>query len=197
MDEITQLSSADLEMSISNQDIRISQVIAGAMFIGVFAFCAIVFFMYSKTDPSLIPEEVTDGSPVPLFSLILIGLTIIMYFLAFNLLRIIHSPEKLKSILSGPMNGPNGPITDTVQKLIALNRIRMIIRLAMLEGVALFGVVALFIAVQDGTIYTDQKYWGLLIPAGLFFLYIYANFPFKQRVIDQIENELIKPIRSV
>lgn len=71
----------------------------------------------------------------------------------------------------------------------------MIIRLTILETVALLGLVTLFLSIIERSIYVNTYYWLLLIPTLIMIAYIFQNFPTKQKVAKQIEMNILNPLR--
>ena len=197
MEEFLSLSKSELESKLPDQEVRISQIINLAMMAGVIIFSMIILYMYSalnSDDYYFNPE--TSISPLLVKVLIIIGL--INYSLLYIIPKFIFSPQSIKNRLSGTVITKQGdPLTDSISKLIYLHRTYMLIQIAILEFVALFGLVILFISIQEGLIYSDSDYWLLFVPAIIMILYIIKNFPTKQKMAEQIENNFLKSLRTI
>ena len=87
-------------------------------------------------------------------------------------------------------------ITDPVIKLITIERIYMIIRLAMLEGVSLFAMVILFLAVSNGELQSKPLLWLLVIPLIIQTLFTFKNYISKSSYIDRIENDILGSVNG-
>ena len=195
MDEFYGLNRMELESKLPDEQIRITQIICLAMMIGVFMFMAILIFMYFQNEN--INNNYADYDTSSVFSVVLVIIAGIVYTM-FNVIpKIIFSPEKIKQRLSqGIPTYQEMVVSDPVIRLLLLHRAQMIIKMAMLEGVALFGLVNLFYFITDGTIYTNNNYWLVLIPAFIMFVYIIINFPTKQKIAEQIEKDFLENLRS-
>ena len=195
MEEFYGLNRIELESKLPDEQIRITQIICLAMMIGVFMFMAILIFMYFQNEN--INNNYADYDTSSVFSVVLVIIAGIVYTM-FNVIpKIIFSPEKIKQRLSqGIPTYQEMVVSDPVIRLLLLHRAQMIIKMAMLEGVALFGLVNLFYFITDGTIYTNNNYWLVLIPAFIMFVYIIINFPTKQKIAEQIEKDFLEPLRS-
>lgn len=195
MEEFYGLNRMELESKLPDEQIRITQIICLAMMIGVFMFMAILIFMYFQNEN--INNNYADYDTSSVFSVVLVIIAGIVYTM-FNVIpKIIFSPEKIKQRLSqGIPTYQEMVVSDPVIRLLLLHRAQMIIKMAMLEGVALFGLVNLFYFITDGTIYTNNNYWLVLIPAFIMFVYIIINFPTKQKIAEQIEKDFLEPLRS-
>ena len=79
-------------------------------------------------------------------------------------------------------------ITDTGQKLMVILRTAYILRLAMLEFVAFFGIMVCFLGVISGTLSDYPIYWINLFSAIFFLGFIWINFPRREKVLDIIRS---------
>lgn len=196
MEEYVSLNKNELENKLPAQEIRISQIISLAMMAGVLIFSMIILYMYSvmnSQDVYLNPG--TNISSLLIKVLIIIGL--INYSLLYFIPKFVFSPKAIKNKLSIPAITKQGdPLPDSISKLIYLHRTYMLIQIAILEFVALFGLVVLFLSIQEGLIYSNNNYWLLFIPAIIMILFIIKNFPTKQKIADQIEENFLKPVRT-
>ena len=61
-----------------------------------------------------------------------------------------------------------------------------ILRLALLEGSALFGIVVCLIGALDGTLREQPVFWLNAIPAILFLVFAAATFPTRDRLLERL-----------
>jgi hypothetical protein len=197
MDEFLSINRSELEIKLPNQEVRISQIISLAMLAGVIIFSMFMLYMYSvmnSEDYYFDPE--TSISPLLTKVLIIIGL--INYSLLYIIPKFVFSPQAIKNRLSTPvMTNQNDPLTDSISKLVYLHRTYMLIKISIMEFVALFGLVVLFLSIQEGLIYTNSDYWLLFTPTIIMIIYIIKNFPTKQKIAEQLEENFLKPLRSL
>ena len=196
MDEFLNLNKSELEIKIPDQEVRISQIISLAMMAGVIIFSIIIYYMYSLmgSDEYYFNPETSIS---PLLSKIFIIIALINYSLLYIIPKFVFSPQGIKNKLSAvTMNNQGIKHTDSISKLIYLHRTYMIIQIAILDAVALFGLVILFLSIQERVIYSDSDYWLLFIPAIIMILSIIKNFPTKQKIAEQIEKYFLQPLRN-
>jgi len=197
MEEYLSLNRSELQIKLPDQEVRISQVICLAMMAGVIVFSVIILYMHSvmnTEDYYFNPEN----SISPLLAKLLIIIGLIMYSLIYIIPKFLFNPEGIKNRLSGYVVTNQGdPQTDSISKLIYLHRTYMLIQIAVLEFVALFGLVILFLSIQEGVIYANSDYWLLLTPLVIMILFIIKNFPTKQKMAEQIENNILNPLRTI
>lgn len=196
MDEFLNLNKSELEIKIPDQEVRISQIISLAMMAGVIIFSIIIYYMYSLmgSDEYYFNPETSIS---PLLSKIFIIIALINYSLLYIIPKFVFSPQGIKNKLSAvTMNNQGIKLTDSISKLIYLHRTYMIIQIAILDAVALFGLVILFLSIQERVIYSDSDYWLLFIPAIIMILSIIKNFPTKQKIAEQIEKYFLQPLRN-
>ena len=72
----------------------------------------------------------------------------------------------------------------------------MVIRLAMLEGITLFGLVALIQSVLSRIIYFNDNYWLLTLPLFILIWVVLINYISKEKIISRIENEILFRLRN-
>ncbi len=197
MEENVNLNRSELESILPIQEVRISQIINMAMMVGVIIFSLIIFYMHSLTSSDEFYYD-SETNISPLLSKIFIFIALINYSLLYIIPKFVFSPQVIKNKLSASVISNQGEtLTDSISKLIYLNRTYMLIQIAILEGVALFGLVILFISIQEGLIYTNSYYWLLFTPTIIMIIYIIKNFPTKQKIAQQIEENILKPLRSI
>lgn len=199
MAEIQKITRFDLETKLTLQEIRVTQLIALVMVMMVILFSIILLFLYSQRSAVLpVESAVPENNIVPILSLLLLVLAVVEYAIAYILPKIMFSPPKLKIRLSEPFaHKQDRPISELIQVLVGIYRVRLIIILAILEGVALFGLVVLFLAITQGIIYENNNYWLNFVPALILLIYAIKNFPNKERMIEYIEKQILNPLQSI
>ena len=193
MDEYKRVTIEQIEAGLVGEPLRMNRIMSLALVMGTTLFLAVVLYIYQKNLSSDI--EISYNAVDELIVVFLI-LALIIYptFLIFP--KIFLKGNKLEAkLLSSTLSLNNISTTDPVINIISLDRTMMIIRLAMLEGVALFGLVALMLCVNSGLIYHNDNYWLLVIP-----LFIQAiatsSFVSKEKIVSRIERDILFRIKT-
>ncbi|MGB2957494.1 MAG: hypothetical protein WBG01_08585 [Bacteroidota bacterium] len=73
------------------------------------------------------------------------------------------------------------------EELLNVLRLASVIRLTVVEGVAFFGLVLVFIAAQAGVLHQYPIYWLNLFSTVILFVFIFRDFPTRQRIEELCE----------
>lgn len=92
-------------------------------------------------------------------------------------------PEKLFE--AGNEQSENILKTDDsdVKKAVSILTTYFIIRLSMMEGVTLFGLIILLITALSGALHVNLIYWIGIIPMFIFIGFSISSFPTKEKII--------------
>ncbi len=189
MNQFNNITRSDLELFITGEQVKVSRIIAAAIMIGPLILLALIFFMESGMQPNSGPADISDI--VQTFSYIVMAYGVIVYAFILFFPRIIQTPAAIKKQLSALTLNMNGDQKEKVMHLLNLDRKYMIIRYAMLEGVALFAMVGLFIGQQQSAYQIPSQLWFLALPTILLVLYILWDFPSKTKIADRIEKDIL------
>ncbi len=194
MKEYLSITKYDIEKKLSNELLRISRIISSAMVVGPTLFLFFIIFLYLKSD-SLAGDEY-NALDINIFSTIVLVIAILNYT-AFFIFPIFYlKPKNVLNRLSQIADQSRNKIDDPVIKLILFDRIYMIIRLAILEGVALFGMVILFQAVSGGQINENPNLWLWIIPIIVLGIFVLNNYISKDKYIERIENQFLSKLKQ-
>ncbi len=196
MDEFQSITRFDIESKFSKQSLLVSRIISLAMIAGSSIFLCSIYFIYLK-------NQTTDLYPAPsqessLFVLVLLILAFIIYSVLAVLPKFFLNSKKLKTRMAGVFHDEKGnTINDPVLKLISFERTYMIIRLAMMEGISLFAMVILFLAVSQGEIYQNSAFWLLVIPLLIQVWFTFSNYFSKEHYINRIKTQILAPLKEI
>ena len=180
MHEFETVSEIEIEKSFTDNDLKISRVISLTLVAGPFIFLVLTIFMYLKN-----MEMSGKSFPVDEFLIyFLLFLTITTYPIFLFFPKFFTKPK----ILSQQLSNLNNTIMEPTRKIIHLERVLMIIRLAMLEGVTIFAFVILFIVVREGQINNNPSLWYLIIPWVIQAIYTFSNFVRRESYINRMLN---------
>lgn len=198
MDEYLTLTRYDLELNLKAQEIKGLQIINAAMVGGVLLLFFVTLFLYYKNSANAMDlySPANDGL-INILSIALIILAIVLYAMAYVLPQLQSTPERLLNKLGKDFRDEKGnEIKDPVSKIMYAFRGHMIIRLALLEVVALFGLMLLYLSAINGSLHVRSIIWLTSIPAFIFFGFVFLNFPTKERIIENIDNTILKKLRA-
>ena len=165
---------------LPQQRLRVMQIIATALLLGVVIFLAIVLFLVLVQNNG---AGMAPAGNVPMLSIVAVVLLIVQAPLAL-LFPAFLTRNALRQIASGAWRSPAG--TDSANfgtdasKLLAARQTMMIIGLALLEGAALFGCIAYLLEAQPYTL-------AVVLVALLLML---VNFPTAERVRTWLERQI-------
>jgi F0F1-type ATP synthase membrane subunit c/vacuolar-type H+-ATPase subunit K len=144
-------------------------------------------------------EQNSGGTPntqsvelIEIMIMVLMILAVSIYSLVIMFPKIFLRKENLiKLLTSQELFQKNQGINDPAAHLIGVDRTLMIIRLAMTEGITLFGLVILLLSVQNGAIYTNDLYWLLSLPWLIQLFFTVNNYLSKEKAVERIYNEIL------
>jgi hypothetical protein len=159
--------------------LRVMQIIAGALFLGVVTFLAIVLIIVSGQPNG---AGIAPAGSVPIISIVAVLLLIVQVPLAFHVPAFL-TRSALRRIAAGTWQLPPGANAASFQtdtsKLLAVRQTSMIIGLALLEGVSFFGCIAYLMEAQPFAL-------GVVVLAVMLML---VNSPTEGRVRAWLERQ--------
>lgn len=184
MENIKSLITQNLHEEITNEDLRNLKIITSALNIGVLLFFAVCLFLYFSGD-NIIDTENLDTSFNDKMLLGVLGLTALMIVMS----RIIPNNvfKKDSEAMTSFLNERASPVKEAIQLVTT----HYIIKFAMLEGAALFGLVTLLLSVLNSAIRSNDIYWLAIIPMLVMNSIFILTFPTKERVIQLINDKLL------
>ncbi len=191
MQSLANISRHELEAKISNSWIRTMQMLYIAMALALAVMITVVAVFYTLAKERPMPEEPVNSLSLQYMVLALIFVALLEYML-FIILPKMRLAMGGTSLLSANLQN----FTDRIPLLLSIYRSTAVIRLALLEGVAVFGLLIVLVAVTQFSIYTQSAYWLCLTPSVIFFAYIYLFFPTRERVIFYFENNFLNRAES-
>jgi len=151
----------------SSKDLLGLQILTGACAMGALLFLAMTLALSASGI-----EEAPRDEDLVLFP-ILSGVNAVMFASCFTLGFLFY---RLGTRSLGR--------AASAAELFATLRGAAILRLALLEGSALLGVVVCFLGVLQGAVAKQPLIWANAAPAVIFILFTLATFPTRERVIE-------------
>jgi hypothetical protein len=176
-------SRTAFEAALTPAHVMISQIIQGAMMMGIVVFAVVVAFLYSQA-PLVEPGE-ADVDTVRLMTFSHLALLAINVGVSFFLAQRVFSPEAMNE--ASGLNDARA----VAEKAIQQQRAAMITRMALLEGSAFFGLVICLLGAMNGVIRTAPEYWINLLSPVLLVAFGVATFPTKERLVAWFEERFL------
>lgn len=190
MEEFKNISRTQIEAKLDGENLRVNRIISLAIMSGAILFLCVIIFLYLKSDPKQINNPQTDLTETLTMVLAFIALSIYSGF--FLLPKFFLNKKNIeRQIKTMQLTNGHNSTNDPVQMLINIDRTLMIIRLALLEAVALFGLVILMLSILNGSIHENGIYWYLTAPLFLLIILVLTNFIPKEKMIMRIEGEIL------
>lgn len=195
MNDYLNLFRYDIKNKLSDGQLMVSRIISLAIAVGPVIFLLVILIIYLRNKHNLIDYEASDFINLLIYVFIIIAIGAYGAFLFIP--QFFSKPEYLRKRFSKPiLDQKRNEIKDPIQKLFFLDRTLMVIQLALLEGVSIFGMVVLFVSVVTGYIYTHSLLWLLILPWLFQAIYTVQNFISKEKYLDRIENNFLIPLRN-
>ncbi|HDP80473.1 MAG TPA: hypothetical protein ENN21_06480 [Spirochaetes bacterium] len=156
------ISFQDFQDCLTEGAVRTVQIIYIAIASGATFFLAVVLFLYDKNLPSS-PETAQAVQDLASLTMIHGAALIAALWLSGFLYRRAFA-EKQALAVAGRAGTASGIGPDGA---LAVIRTARIIKLAVIEGPAFFGLVICFLGVTGGVIYREPLYWVNLVSYGV------------------------------
>ncbi|MFH1194131.1 MAG: hypothetical protein V1720_00385 [bacterium] len=184
MDMSNSVSIEDFEKSLPAGYLKTLQIIFFAIGTGIFLFftvCVILYFI--NVQPETPPTEEVVSMLSFIHAIIFVALFFTSKFMYGFILSDKFNPGK--NMMSFQQLGEvRGNYSNLLQKI----RTAEIVRLAILEGPALFGLVIILLSVMSGVIYYNSGYWLNLLSSFALWGMIYINFPRTDKLYEVVRN---------
>lgn len=179
------LREEDFEAALErNGALRGVQVLYAAFGLGVLLFVLVAVSMYFLIEP---PGEGL-GDVLSLLSLVHAIAAVTQWSVGFLLFNARLSPASLRGQMQpeGPAAGhaPAKSAAEAADDCVGDLRAAFLIRAAMFEGAALFGVVVCLLGSAGGGIREAPIYWLNLLSALVLFVFLALTFPTRQHLVD-------------
>lgn len=174
------ISRTEFEQGVSPENIRASQIIHVALALGVTMFFGIVVFLYGQP----LADSSTDEGLIQALCAVLLMFAVGAYGTA----AVLYKKMVANITLPERVATADGKVFDKVGDILVFKlRTPQIVRLALFEGVAFFGLVICMLAVQSGLIHAKPVYWAAALPALFVVLLVALTFPTKEKMVAAFE----------
>ncbi|MBL7996790.1 hypothetical protein JNM05_15595 [bacterium] len=192
MNSLSEVTLSEFQTALTPQNVRVIQIIQGAIGLGVVMFMGVVLFVYSSQTMSVDARIANDDYDlINLLTLAHIMIAAGVYTVARVVFNLLLSSSVLRNGVTKVMKDGQGRVIDSpAEKILAIIRSAIIVRLAMLEAPALFGLVICLIGTFNGTIQETPSIWLNAITSLILIGFVILTFPNKEH-IEEIFNSRI------
>ncbi len=182
------LSSAQFEAVLTGANVRQMQIVQAALGMGVFTFGIVIAVLYTTVEAVPTREDIEWIQKLTLVHLLILSGGAAMANILF---RSLFSERQLAAAAERKVRDRRGQVlTDPASKALAHVRSAIILRLAVLEAPALFGLVICLLTVTSGVAAVVPIYLLNALSAAGFIVYVATTFPNKDR-LSGIFNEFV------
>lgn len=179
MTSLRQVTPAEFSAALDEGQVRILQMLQGAIGFGVFLFVVVVGYMaFGRGE---IPGTPASGDSIFLIQIMTIThlvLAVGAYVGAGYIFNLQFSDANLEAAMTRTYRDARGvEITSAAGRCISVIRTAMITRLAILEAPALFGLVVCLLGVFDGVLMQEPIYWINALSAIGLIAFVIRTFP--------------------
>jgi len=182
MNSYQQLSEHEFERFLTPEVVRVFQIIHSALLGGATMFAFVVLLLHAQH----IDNEPVDAEVVTIMSIVNALFAVGAFGISHILFeRMFNNQQQNNSISS---------TNSLYEQSLATIRAAMIVRMAILEGAAFFGLVVCLIAVTGGVTQQEPAYLFNLASYFLFMLVGINTFPTKNALLDIFRKNILKKI---
>ncbi len=204
MSSFADISESEFHAAIeSDGTLRALQILQTAFTMGFLLFAVVVVGLHASGSlkqgdmAPVAPDDPDRLDILPILTLVHAAVAISCWTLAFASFGAMIGPARLARAIAEPMilPGPSGARTiveGPAHKCIALLRGAILVRLALIEGPALFGAVICLLGAIDGSIDEQPLYWLNLLSGAVLVLFAIATFPTRDRLWDLVRRRFVE-----
>ncbi len=194
MEDYSNITRIELQQYIEPRQVLVTRIIGFAMLAGPLIFLLVIWFISSQKIGQT--ETASAAFPGEILINVFFGLILVVYSAAWYLPKIYLTRNNLQKLLAGlPQGGAINTPFEKVNRLLALDRQFMIIRGALLEGAALFGLVILFLHAVEQQPVTDLNRILLLLPVAVQLVFVIRNFGSTEAFVQRIEKNILSVLK--
>jgi hypothetical protein len=172
----------DLHQAMTPAIVKSYQVFYFANALGVLVFLFVVIFLFLQSSAN--PSRSIDPEPAR-YVMMLTVLHLAVASAAYVAAAFIH--RRILTRAFAPER-----VASSAEAVLSSLRLAGIVRLAIMEWVAFFGLVVLVVATQQWVLQYDPEYWANLVSTAVFFAFVLLTFPTRAKLKETSREELAK-----
>lgn len=186
MEQLLRLTKEDLRRELNANDLRVTLIIQLALTAGPIMFFAVILYLNYGIYAQSPPPPTSDLSVTMMLLHVTAFLTLGAIAAAYIVPSMMLKPAMLKK-----KAGSDQP----VRWMTFLHRTLTIIRLAILEGAALLGLVVLIIASMGRFLDDNPVLWFAIVPMVIHVVASLLTLPTKSSVVEWMDTRILKPLQ--
>lgn len=184
------LSSSQFEAVLTDANVRQMQIVQAALGMGVFTFGIVIAVLYTTAAAIPTREDIEWIQMLTLVHLLILSGGAAMANILF---RSLFSERQLAAASERKVRDNRGQaLTDPAAKALAHVRSAIILRLAVLEAPALFGLVICLLTITSGVAAVAPIYLLNGLSAAGFIVYVATTFPNRDRLAGIFNEYVLK-----
>lgn len=176
---IPEITLEDFQRVLTPQNIKVLQIIFLALGLGVLIFAIIAFAFYFILPQN---EEPADVSVIRVLTIIHLLLFPVVFYISKQLYDQLFQGHRFSQLPNDPAQLQQMSRLTLAENLLAIIRTTSIVRLAVWEALALFGLTICFLGSLQGVLPHYPLYWMNLISAIIFEMIIFNEFPSRPKL---------------
>ena len=192
MNSLSNITSTEFRTALTPERVRIGMFIQAFLAGGALIFFLAVLLVGMINQPNALYAIDLELLTTMTFACALFFLlTFIIGHFVYNMQ---FKSERLESAYSSDLKDKNGNIISAspAEKAVSLIRTSMLIRTALLEGSAFFGLAVLLVGAQQGAIISYSWIWINALPLLVLIIWVIVTFPTSSRLEKIFETKIIK-----
>jgi hypothetical protein len=184
MNPESRLTYSELRQHLTPENIKPIQIIQLSLASGLIIVGALVLLLYYQIKPS--QDHAVSGVLflVRMLSLMHVMFAIPMYFLSPIILKKMISKDRLSKIPHGAVSNTEPTEMTQSEKCLFMIRSAIIVRSAMYEGVAFFGLTILLLGAAKGILQSHTVYWVNAFSTIVALWLMLKTFPSREMILD-------------
>jgi hypothetical protein len=168
----------DFRQAITGDYLKSLQIFYFSLGLGVLVFFFVTLFVYIQTSSLML---MANEELVKMLTVVHVVYALLGYMVAAFLYERFIGRKQAENAGA-----------DDAELLLNAVRLASVVRLTVVEGVAFFGLVLLFIAAQAGVLHQNPVYWLNLFSSCILMTFVFWDFPSRQRLEELCERRFIR-----
>jgi hypothetical protein len=178
------LSRSSFEIALTPESLRTTQIIQSALMAGVVFYAVAALLIYTQNqDRAPSASELDTLQILTVVHLVFFGAAVVA---SMFLSKRLFSPQGMAQALESK------DARQVADRCVVQQRTAILVRLAVLEGAAFFGLSVCTIGAQSGGLRESPAYWINLVSGVGFLFSASATFPTRERLVNWFEAAFLK-----
>ena len=194
---IASIAKDDVAKAVSGPRLFTSRILHLALMAGPLAFGGVIYAVHLTRLPNPEAMSADPGTSITTLLMALVAIAVPVYGFALLLEVVLFKPKKLLSKVSLAATGDKASAKRILGVLMGQHMVFTVIRLALTEGVALFGLMVIFMEVNQGNLAEVSMAWLGGIPTAIHILVGALTFPNRRNLTDFVYNKMVQPLQRL